>query len=126
MSKRVPIAERLPCQRLADDGHEGPIVDVAVREIAAAQERNAQRIEVARARQPEPGGRQFPEVACKDVLAFDRVRAVRAVLTRGQSHRSSGGRYVGELAQTSQHVVKEASDAQVVVETGIAEVRPAR
>src|SRR6185437_7644352 len=86
VAQRVFGPERLPRQRFADDRDCGPLVHIAVVELASAEQRDTESAEVRRARQAETSRGQQPEISAERVAAFDGIRAVRIVLSRGQTH----------------------------------------
>ena len=126
MPDRIVGPEALPRQRFADDGHERPLITIAIIELPHPQDGNGHGTEVPRARQAKAGRGQPAEVALEGLLALDRVRAVRVVGTRRQSHRSSGRDHARDLAQPREDILEELAHAEVVVEAALVEDRAAR
>ena len=118
--------EALARQRIADDGHERPVVQIAVLELPPPQDGNGHGSEIFRAGQAKAGVGQQAEVAAEGLFALDRVRAVRVVRARRQSHRPPGGDHARDPAHSREGVVEELPHADVVVEAGLVEDRTAR
>ena len=126
MPDRIAGTEALPGQRFADDGYERPLIQIAVVELPPPQEGNGHRAEVPGTRQPKAGRGQPAEVAAEGVLALDRVRPVRVVLTRRQPHRPPRRYHARDLAQPREDLVEEPAHADEVVQAALVEDRTAR